>query len=153
MKSFWRTLGIVAVVLVLIFAIFIQVAYAQEETPPVDEILETPITALEWVIDLGGASVLAGMLVSIICWMSPKFNALPSEKKRLVANVAAIVASILAQVALMLFTQKPEWLLAVNNIWKYVVYVVEALIALNVFYLKNIRQQPAVVMTNAVPVQ
>jgi hypothetical protein len=84
--------------------------------------------------------------------MSPKFNALPSEKKRIVANILAIVVGVLAQVAILLFMYKPEWLVATENIWKYIVWIVTAIVGLNKTYLKDVRHRPAVLYTSA-PVQ
>ena len=143
--------GLAIVVICILLAIVIQVAYAQDETPPdVDDIMESPGTALDWIVNNGGAAILAGAAVSIICWMSPKFNALPTEKKRLIANLAAAIVSVVAQVGISLLAYNPEWVFAIDNIWQWIVYAVKGLIALNGFYLGLVRQKPAVIMA---PVQ
>ena len=148
MKKFGAVLSITLILL----AMFSLVVFAQGETPPVEEIMESPETLLKWLVG-GGAAYIAGMFVSILCWMSPKFDALPSEKKRLFANIAAMVVSVLAQGTIMLFIYKPEYLLSLESVWKFVASVVISLVGLNITYLKNIRQQPAVIYRMAPPVE
>ena len=148
MKKFGAVMSLTLVLL----AVFSLAVFAQGETPPVEEIMESPETLLKWLVG-GGAAYIAGMFVSILCWMSPKFDALPSEKKRIFANVTAVVVSLLAQATIMLFVYKPDYLLSLESIWKFIASAVISLVGLNITYLRTIRQQPAVIYQMAPPVE
>jgi len=145
MRTRIKWIALIAVVFLLTYSLTVS---AQAETPPIEDIMETPSEALNWLVE-GGAAYVAGMLVSILCWMSPKFNALPSEKKRRIANIAAMVVAVLAQGTILLFIYKPEYLVSVESVWKIIASIIVSIVGLNVTYLKAVREKPAILMVTS----
>lgn len=135
-------LGLVLIITMTILDLTsVNLVFAAE--PDIEKVVAGPESFLLYIIDGGGAALLAGALISILCWMSPKFNALPSEDKRRKANLYAAGFGVIAQLMVALFAYDPKILFSVEQNWKYIVYAIQGVVALNVVYLKHVRPNEA----------